>query len=293
MKKGLSALRMAFLFLKTTYNWMKVFKKLIKQVGKQVEHKKGEFPLSAAGNFLDIKPYLREIKLKREAVPSFDQYPFCVPAIKHLDRLSFHPDVTFIVGENGSGKSTLLEAIAQLLRYNPEGGNKNINFSTRQTHSDLYQYLQIVKGIKTASDGFFLRAESFYNVATYIDEVQYAHSYGGKSLHEQSHGESFLSLLTHRFKGNGLYLLDEPEAALSPSRQLSALVLIHQLVKKDSQFIIATHSPIIMAYPRARIYRLSDDEIREVVYTETEHYQVTKDFLSQREKMMEILMGEE
>ncbi len=249
--------------------------------------------MNPAGHFLDIKPYLREIKLKRDAIPSFEEYPFSLPVIKNLESLSFHPDVTFIVGENGTGKSTLLEAIAQLLRYNPEGGNKNFNFSTRDTHSELYRYFQVIKGIKMAQDGFFLRAESFYNVASYIDDVQYTNSYGGKSLHEQSHGESFLSLLTYRFRGNGLYLLDEPEAALSPSRQLSALVLIHQLVKKQSQFIIATHSPIIMAYPRAKIYRLSDSEICEVSYTDTEHYQVTKDFLSQREKMLAVLMGEE
>ena len=249
--------------------------------------------MGTENNFLSDKPYLREVSLSRDQVPSFDEYPFSIPVIRNLETLSFHPDVTFFVGENGTGKSTFIEAIAQLLRFNPEGGNKNIHFATRETQSELYQYLKMSKGTKMPKDSFFLRAESFYNVASYIDDVAYAASYGGKSLHEQSHGESFLALLTHRFRGNGLYLLDEPEAALSPSRQLSALALIHKLVQANSQFIIATHSPIIMAYPNAKIYLFSEAEIREVNYEDTDHYKVTKDFLDRRRAMLEVLMGED
>jgi predicted ATPase len=241
-------------------------------------------------NFLATKPYLREVSLIRENVPSFDDYPFSLPVVRNLHSMEFHPDVTFFVGENGTGKSTLIEAFAQLLHYNPEGGSKHAHFATRETQSELYQHLRIVKGIKPPKDGFFLRAEAFYNLASYIDDLDYAEGYGGKSLHAQSHGESFLSLLQHRFHGNGLYLLDEPEAALSPARQLSALAIIHQLVKNASQFIIATHSPIIMAYPNSKIYLFSEAEIREVRYEETDHYQITRDFLSHYRSMLDVLL---
>lgn len=249
--------------------------------------------MGTTSNFLSVKPYLREVSLLRDKIDSFDEYPFSVPVVRNLQSLTFHPDVTFFVGENGTGKSTFIEALAQLLRYNPEGGNKNINFSTRQTQSELFNYLRTVKGIKLPQDGFFLRAESFYNVASYIDDLGYIASYGGKSLHEQSHGESFLSLLNYKFRGNGLYLLDEPEAALSPSRQLSALAIIHKLVKTNSQFIIATHSPIIMAYPNSKIYLFSDSEIREVKYLETDHYNLTKEFLNHRQSMLDVLLADE
>jgi len=231
---------------------------------------------------LEIKPYLRRVALEREKVPSFDSYPFDIPAVQGLSSFEFHPDVTFLVGENGSGKSTLLEAVAALMGFNPEGGSRNFNFATRETHSALHACLKPVMGYKKPADGFFLRAESFYNAATYIDEVEAGDSYGGVSLHARSHGESFLALLTNRFRGRGLYLLDEPEAALSPSRQLSALALIHRLVLRDSQFIIATHSPILMAYPRARILLLTGSGMQEVAYRDTEHYRVTRDFRSER-----------
>ncbi|MDZ7359353.1 MAG: AAA family ATPase [candidate division KSB1 bacterium] len=238
------------------------------------------------------KPFLIEITLLRDKVPSFEKYPFCLSVVKHLRTLAFHPNVTFLIGENGTGKSTLLEAIAVALRYNPEGGTTNVMFSTRETHSNLHEYLRLSRSSKRPKDGYFLRAESFYNVASYMDDIGYLKSYGGKSLHQQSHGESFLSLLNYKFRGNGLYLLDEPEAALSPIRQLAAMAIIHKLAEANSQFIIVTHSPIIMAYPNARIYHLSESGIQEVKYTETEHYKIAKDFLNRPEQTLRALLDE-
>lgn len=240
--------------------------------------------------------YLRSIELKRESINSFREYPFCLPAIKHLKSLEFHPKVTFIVGENGSGKSTILEAIAVAVGFNAEGGTRNFNFSTSETHSELHNYIKLIKGIRIPKDGFFLRAESFYNLATNIDNLErevpgLLSSYGGLSLHQQSHGESFFSVFMNRFRGRGLYILDEPEAALSPSRQMAMVSKIHELVKQDSQFVIATHSPIIMAYPNAVVYEVKD-AIRKVNYEETEHYQIMKSFVNNTDKMLDILMDD-
>ena len=237
--------------------------------------------------------YLDAVRLERDAVPGFDAYSFCIPAVRHLHWLEFHPAVTFFIGENGSGKSTLLEAVATKFGFNPEGGSKNFNFVTEETHSDLHDFIRLERGGLRATDGFFLRAESFYNVASEIDRLGVERAYGGKSLHAQSHGEAFLSLLTNRFQGGGLYLLDEPEAALSPQRQLAVLTLLHRLVHHRSQLVIATHSPILLAYPNARIYLFGEDGITEVKYTETEHYQITKDFLNRHERMLELLLSEE
>ncbi|MBU5336561.1 AAA family ATPase [Intestinibacter bartlettii] len=245
-------------------------------------------------NEKNINQFIRSIKLNKDKVKSFNEYPFNLPVIKYLDKLKFHPNVTFIVGENGSGKSTILEAIATSYGFNPEGGTKNFNFSTNDTHSCLYDFITLVKGVKKPKDGFFLRAESFYNVATNIDELareipgNFLERYGGKSLHEISHGESFFALIINKFTGNSIYILDEPEAALSPIRQMSLISRIDQLVKQGSQFIIATHSPILMAYPNSFIYEIKDN-IELVEYEESENYKITKDFLNNYKKMIHIL----
>ncbi|MDR5817513.1 AAA family ATPase [Caballeronia sp. LZ033] len=241
--------------------------------------------------------FISRITLLRDKAPSFDAYPFSLPAVRGLDTLEPHPKVTFLVGENGSGKSTLLEAIAVAMGFNPEGGSKNFRFGTRVSHSPLHEYLRIAKGVKRPRDGFFLRAESFFNVATQIEELDaepglgapVISSYGGRSLHEQSHGESFLTLLMERFGGQGLYLLDEPEAALSPQRQLAALARIHDLTADASQFIIATHSPILMAYPEAWIYQFTADGIERIAYEDTEHFKVTRAFLANPERLLRTL----
>jgi len=238
------------------------------------------------------RSFLSGLRLMRDEVSHFNEYPFCIPAIKNLRHLKFHPKVTFFVGENGSGKSTLLEAIAVKYGFNAEGGSKNLKFATEETHSALSEYIRLERNAYP-TDGFFLRAESFYNVATQIDHLGVNFGYGKKSLHAQSHGEAFLSLLCNRLQGDGLYIFDEPEAALSPQRQLSVLTLIHRLVYHNSQLIIATHSPILLAYPDASIYQFSENGISPIDYTDTENYQVTKNFLNRHEKMTEILLAEE
>lgn len=241
--------------------------------------------------------YIREIWLEEGTKPG--GYLSRLPVVKSLRQnggLKLNSPVTFLVGENGSGKSTLLEAVAVAFGFNAEGGSRNFCFSTYGSHSELHRYLRLAKGLPP-EDGFFLRAESFYNVASYIEELDsqpaaaplIKEAYGGESLHDQSHGESFLSLALHRLQGNGLYILDEPEAALSPSRQMTLLTRIHQLVKNRSQLIIATHSPILMAYPGAEIYVLSDRGVTLTPYEQTEHYLITRRFLNQPRAMMERL----
>ena len=242
------------------------------------------------------EPFLRYLTLLRDRVASFDEYPFSIPAIRHLEHLQLHSKVTYFVGENGTGKSTLLEAVALVEGFNPEGGSRNFNFSTRDTHSRLAESLRIGRGIRRLknADGFFLRAESFCNAATYIDRIGDSpyldRHFGGVSPHERSHGESFFSLMLDRFKGNGLYLFDEPESALSPSRQMSLLAIMHDLIARGSQFLIATHSPIVMAYPESTIYRFSVDGIASVAYEDTETFKVTKAFLDRREQMLAELL---
>lgn len=253
---------------------------------------------------------LPKVRLRRERVPSFERYPFGLPAVRGLRTLELHPAVTYFVGENGSGKSTLLEAIAVSLGFNPEGGTSQYRFQTRPSHSALHQFLDVPYRGERPTPGFFLRAESFFNVATEIERMdredggQYSHlltqrvinTYGGKSLHEQSHGESFLSLFMHRFDSpyarGGIYLLDEPEAALSPTRQMSLLTLLHRLVRGGSQFIIATHSPIVLAYPDSRIYAFGEDGITETRYEETDPFVITREFLGNHRGMLRVLLEE-
>ena len=225
-----------------------------------------------------------------------DSYLNDLPVIQFLAEertLPLSSNVTFFVGENGTGKSTLLEAVAVAYGLNAEGGSKNFTFSTNATHSELFEHITLAKR-GYAKDGYFLRAESMYNVATSIDDIDVDGNiiggYGGVSLHQQSHGESFLSVIQNRFFGNGLYILDEPEAALSPMRLLTLMAEMDILVKQGSQFITATHSPILMAFPEASILEFSNDGIRQVDYRNTEHYQVTKRFLDDPEKMLRYLL---
>jgi predicted ATPase len=236
--------------------------------------------------------FLKAIKLKRSRVPSLLEYPFSIPAIRELEELRFTSPVTCFIGENGTGKSTLLEAIAVAMGFNPEGGSRNYRFATRVSHSDLHEYLQPVRSGIRPRDGFFLRAESFYNVATAADQYGVNAYYGGDSLHAQSHGESFMALVLNRLKGKGLYLFDEPEAALSPTRQLSLMVAMHDLVERGSQFLIATHSPILLGYPGAAILQFGPGPITPIEYRETEHYVVTRAFLEQPEQMLREMMRE-
>lgn len=237
-------------------------------------------------------PYLVEISIKESGSNNLDEYPFNIAAVANLKKkLLFHPDVTFIIGENGTGKSTIIEAIAIAMGFGPEGGTKNVRFSTAETVSELYKHIRISKSAKRPSDYYFLRAESFYNVATYMDSTGYLGGYGNKSLHHRSHGESFMTTLTMKLKGNGFYIFDEPEAALSPTRQMSAITAIHDLVQSGSQFIIATHSPILLAYPYSKIVQLDSNGLSEIKYEDTEHFKITRDFLNKYDQMMNILIS--
>lgn len=252
---------------------------------------------------MEIKPYLRALRVVKPGAdddrsddePS-DAYPFGIPAIKALaamDELTFAADMTFIIGENGSGKSTLLEAIAIALGMPAQGGTRNVMLEEAGTRSPLADRLKLRRSFQKPRDHFFLRAESFYNLATYMDEVGYLAGYGNKSLHKRSHGEAFITTIMKKFKGKGLYLLDEPEAALSPERQLIAMQRFNELINKDSQFIIATHSPILLAYPGATIYLLDEDGLREVEYQDTEHYIITHDFLNSYPRRLEQLLTDD
>jgi predicted ATPase len=244
------------------------------------------------------EPHLLAIRIDRSRGELRSEYAAELPAVRSLGQLDLHPHVTFFIGENGSGKSTLLEAIAVAEGFNAEGGTRNFNFASRESHADLFKWVQVVRSTRgrRRSDGFFLRAESFYNVATEIEKLGLVGStspYGETSYHAQSHGESFIDLMTNRLRGDGLYLFDEPEAALSPQRQLAFLAAMHELVQRESQFIIATHSPIIMAYPNARIYEFTTEGIRQVEYRDTEHYRVTHAFLSRPEQTLRHLLEED
>ncbi|HWO95853.1 MAG TPA: AAA family ATPase [Bacillus sp. (in: firmicutes)] len=239
--------------------------------------------------------YLKRITLLREDIPSIDCYPFSIPAIRNLQEIDLESNVTFFVGENGSGKSTLLEAIADKCDFNTAGGGRNNTYDVYASESVLGKYIRL-SWLPKITNGFFLRAESFYSFATHIDEVDTTgfENYGGRSLHKQSHGESFLSLFLHRFKGKAIYLLDEPEAALSPARQLTFLKIIHDLASKENaQFIIATHSPILLGYPNADILSFDNAQISKIEYEMTDHYQITKYFLQHREKFLSEIFSED
>jgi len=240
--------------------------------------------------------FLKQLKIDTQGHDK-SRYPFNIPSIKNGIELNFTNNVTFFVGENGSGKSTILEAVAEICGFNLSGGNKNHNYNFHQTESELSSAMKLSWYPAKVSQGFFMRAESFFNFATYIDKLidedsQIVRAYGGKSLHKQSHGESFLSLFKNRFE-KGLYILDEPEAALSPNRQLSFLLLIHELESSGkAQFLIASHSPILLSYPNSTIYSLDHEETKKINYKDTEHYKLTKEFLDAPERYYRFLFDQ-
>lgn len=242
--------------------------------------------------------YVRSVKLLHDTFPNTSKYPFHLPIVKMVEDIDLHPQVTYLIGENGMGKSTLLEAIAIAAGFNPEGGTFNFNFSTHDSHSELGDHLRLIKGVIRPQDGFFLRAETYYNVASHIEEIdrepgspKVIDGFGGVSLHEQSHGESFFATFTNRLRGKGLYMMDEPEAALSPLRQLSMLSRIHELAQDESQFIIATHSPILMAYPNSVIYEFTQEGIQQKPLEETNHYTLMKQFFDDKERLLHHLLN--
>ena len=238
--------------------------------------------------------FLRRVTFLREEVPDLNMYPFTVPAIRGMNALDLDSEVTFFVGENGSGKSTLLEAIAYKCGFNTAGGGINNIYDVDSSHAALGKYIRL-SWLPKISQGFFLRAESFYHFESHVYQLAKEYptiyqAYGGRSLHHQSHGESFLSLFLNRFSDKGIYILDEPEAALSPARLLAFMRVIYQLVSSgNSQFIIATHSPILLGYPNASIFSFDSDVIESVRYEDTEHYQITKGFLNRKERYLEEL----
>jgi predicted ATPase len=244
-------------------------------------------------------PLVRTLVVKRDQIEDPDAYPFSIPALRDLEELALDPMVTFFVGENGSGKSTLIEAIAIAAKLNPEGGSRFLRMSTHESQSPLHKYLRLIKGTRRIRDGFFLRAESFFNVATRLEQMQREEGgsnalgpYGGKSLHAQSHGESFLALITNRFGPDSFFVLDEPEAALSLRGQLALMRRMHDLVAQGSQFVISTHSPVLLGYPDATIYALSADGLAKTTYEESENYTLTRSFLDDRDQFLRHLFAE-
>jgi len=239
---------------------------------------------------------VRSVVVKRDGIADRNAYPFSIPALHDLDELALDPAVTFFVGENGSGKSTLIEAIAVAAKLNPEGGSRFMRMSTHDSLSGLHRSLRLVKGTRRIRDGYFLRAESFFNVATRLEQMTREEMggsalapYGGRSLHAQSHGESFLALIANRFGGDSFFVLDEPEAALSLRGQLALMRRMHDLVALGSQFVVSTHSPVLLGYPGATIYSLSDKGLARTRYEETENYELTRSFLKDRDQFLRHL----
>lgn len=234
--------------------------------------------------------YIRRLKLGEINTSS---YPFSIPAVQKLESIKFNSPVTFLVGENGTGKSTIVEAVAIAAGFNAEGGTKNYSFSSQDTASSLSEDITLVRGSKREKYGYFLRAESFYTTANYAENGTFDRFgpkpilFNGKHIHEQSHGEAFLSIV-NEFR-SGLFIFDEPEAAFSPQRIMALMVAIHRLVEQGSQFIIATHSPILLAFPGAKIYELSGSGIDEIAYDDIEHVKITRDFLSQPSNYLDRL----
>ena len=248
-----------------------------------------------------VRNFLTAVAVLRDKIAEPDAYPFSIPAIGALREIEFEQPVTFFIGENGSGKSTLLEAIAVRWGLNPEGGSRNFSFSTRASHSSLKDYLRLVRSPRRMRDSFFLRAESYFNVATQIDQLDedplagpsIIRHYGGRSLHEQSHGESFFALFMNRFGGDGFYILDEPEAALSPARQMEFLKLLRRMEESTiCQVVMATHSPMLMAYPGARLLRLSKYGLEAVTVKDTDHYKVMREFCADPAGFVEAVIAE-
>lgn len=238
--------------------------------------------------------WIRSVVLDPDVEVEHDAYPFTVPAIGALRvPLALDPGVTFLVGENGSGKSTLVEAIAVAAGFNPEGGDRHLTFETRGSTSTLHDHLRVVREPRRPATGYFLRAESFFNVATEVERLgpSVEAGYGGRALHEQSHGEAFLALALHRFGPDGFYVLDEPEAALSPQGCLSLLRRIHELVGEGCQFVIATHSPLLVAYPQATLYELGPAGIERVDYDDAELTGMYRSFLAAPDRFLRHLLA--
>lgn len=241
--------------------------------------------------------FIREVTIDWKKIGR-DSYLRDIPALEFQQPLLLENPVTFFVGENGSGKSTLLEGIAVAYGFNPEGGTKNYNFSTYDSHSELHEAIRLTRGIRKPRGSYFLRAESFYNVASKAEDYRdgddmesYYARYGGKSLHQRSHGESFLALIQGNFVEEGLYILDEPEAALSPQRQLTLLLEIDRLAKSGAQFLIASHSPILLGLPDAQILSFDGGQIHPCDYLDTESYRVTEMFINNREYFLKRLLS--
>jgi predicted ATPase len=245
--------------------------------------------------------FIRHVRLPRGS--NTGRYPFTLPAVAWLARsngIELATGVTFLVGENGTGKSTLVEALAVAAGFNPEGGSQNFRFATRASESSLGDELVLTWGTKKPRTGFFLRAESYYNVATEIERLDREEgappllpAYGGISPHERSHGESFLDLVVHRFGSRGLYLVDEPEAALSVRGCLALLTRMVDLVAQDCQLIVATHSPILLALPGATILQIGEDgQVHAIDYDDALPVQLTRDFLTAPDRFLSHLLAE-